>query len=457
MQPTQVQSEVTHSPTAQVQSAPPASSAPVTMTGDGAQQAPAAANPSTHVPAAPDVVVAAPGTLGVETNPGGIDLLGDFDWTKEFNLTEQGAMDAVQQVRQTLQTQPQPPQPAPVVPPAPVQQPAPQQQQQQPAVPAFLPVPTQPQPQAPAPAAPQSSVPAQPPIQEDKVPGKIRLATNGDPVAANAVAIYNLRREEGSPISLADAESLARQVLGRTAPATPAGPAAPGDPSPAAPTQQQSAPAPATGELAAILADIEATKESLKAAMNVMGPDYAPDAVADLQVKLGELGLQKAMAETAQKQTAASEAEFQRDWERSFTEATTQFPELADPRSALHVLAIGLQQTAALDPSHPDYQHAGRSDAALYFAQKAATSLGRTAPAAPAAPAPATVPVSTPNVPAFQQPQPSTPLAGIFGGGSAPPSAPQPGADLSAQVADLGAQDWNNLAHFYANGQLAVR
>jgi hypothetical protein len=282
-------------------------------------------------------------------------------------------------------------------------------------------------PSTPAPTPPAAPAPAPAP-EPAELPGKLRVPTGSDPVTVQALNIFTLRQQQGAPISLAESETLARQVLGLPSPAAPA-------PSPAAPE----APAPAAAPTS-LDDQMAALTQEMAAAMDMMSADYDPNKVAALQTQMITLATQKAVEAVKASQTQDSEAVYRDEWTQNFTRATTLWPELSDPTSELHLLAGALQAKAQESENHPDYQRSLTGEAGYYFAEKAAKALGKVVSANPAAPA-----APSPNAPASPAHQP--PLAGIFGGGGiTPPSAPNPGADILAATATFTDADWQALA-----------
>lgn len=321
------------------------------------------------------------------------------------------------------------------------------QQAQPPAVqeptPPVVNPPQQPVQQTQEPAAPV------PPVVEE-VPNKVRTRTNGDPVTATALTIFNDRAASNNPVSLTEAESLARQVLGLGAATTVAVPVT--APAPAASPAPAPTPAPVVpSSVAEIDAQLATLASELVQTQNPLSDQYSPEAAAALIQKQSDLATQKALALIKAEQQQVSQTQYMADWQTSMAQAVEQFPQVADANSTLAMLA-GAMQEAANNPAHPDHAAAQKGSAALYFTQKAAAAL-QLAPKGQPTASPVvqtTVTTSTPNAPAL--PHSAPPLAALLGGGATPPATASPAANLLENLPVNSAEFWNSAAYAYANG-----
>lgn len=293
-----------------------------------------------------------------------------------------------------------------------------------------------PPPPAPAPAA--TTAPAPPPPAEE-IPGKIRVRTNNDPVVAQAFDIFNQRAAAGNPVTLGEAETLAKQVLGIPTPA----------PTPDVPPP---APTPAASPDDTLKSKQRELITQLAAAQDTLSADYNPQRAIELQEQLTDLATERGrmlarqdlQAELAQQQQQQTAATFGQAWDASFNQASTELPALKDETSPLAILAGGLIETAKANPAHPLHAVALSADAPLHFAREAAKALGM----APAARVPATTP-APPSVPPVSTPQ-SAPLASVLGGGSSPPALANPSQQLVEQTAGWSGDIWTNVSHAFA-------
>jgi hypothetical protein len=72
-----------------------------------------------------------------------------------------------------------------------------------------------------------------------------------------------------------------------------------------------------------------------------------------------------------------AEAVYQASWAHHYQLAVAKWPEMADPTSALHLLAASLQTSALETPTHPFHARAMTGESGYLFAEQAATLLGK--------------------------------------------------------------------------------
>lgn len=228
------------------------------------------------------------------------------------------------------------------------------------------------------------------PVEE--LPGRFRFKSAEDRLVAQTAKTFD--------ISLTEA---ARRLSGSAAPAA-----------------ETTPPAPVI--IPPTIADMEANVMDLEAKLddaNPLDPEYK-SITKQLSRANADLSAARIAIPIAERESAREDAVFATQRETADASARQQYPALNDPNSAMFQLWYEYS-LAAHNPGHVDHAKAQDINAPLYFAQKAAKTLGLVKPVAkaPVIPAP----------PAAQLPPATRPAAATKG------STPPPPAKTSADNA----------------------
>lgn len=213
-----------------------------------------------------------------------------------------------------------------------------------------------------------------------------------DEVTFHALRLKKQAELNGNPLTLTEAESMAKKLLGKADATPPANPAQTQEGAAVIPAESP-AQGTAPTELETQLAAAYEQYETARSLFDEKAEAEALKSINDLNRKLTlqELARMQDQQQRDQQQMTAAEQQFTQQWESSVAQATQLYPDAANPESALAMKAAEIQEAYASsqDPAMQAIYQSGNSP--LFFFQQAAASLNL-APAAPVT----TPPVSAP-------------------------------------------------------------
>ena len=224
----------------------------------------------------------------------------------------------------------------------------------------------------------------------------------GDDVTFHALRLKKQAHLAGTEMTLAKAEEMAMQLLGKNPVVAPV-PAS----TVTGETQQTTTAAAPVATVPAVPMEISTKLESAYQAYQEARLQLDEEAEAKALREINDLNRQQTLIELRQqeaqvRQQDEASQQFTQQWESSVKQGTAIYPDAANPQSALAIKAAELQEQygASQDPAQKAIYQSPTSP--LFFYQQAAAALG-VVPVAAQAPAAVLAPVSPPQPAIVQQ------------------------------------------------------